>query len=139
MKYDDASWHFGGDYPSDLTQDNAYTHIGVFLTWALMNDLAGELHNEECPEDVEALKQRKMTGVEFLQKNCDGKFTDEDLNEVGNEFTSLIYDDYMEFYLDILDPQDECESVYHIANTWQNYDKVAAVITHLFEKTMNKR
>ncbi len=39
MKYDDASWHFGGDYPSDLPQENACTHTGVFLAWALKTKL----------------------------------------------------------------------------------------------------
>jgi len=29
-----------------------------------------------------------MTGAEFLNNNCDEKFTDDDLSEIGNLFAS---------------------------------------------------
>ena len=41
MKYDDASWHYGGDFPSELSSDAGATHIGMFVTWALLVDLGG--------------------------------------------------------------------------------------------------
>ena len=28
-KYDDASWHYGGDFPDDLPEENGATHIGM--------------------------------------------------------------------------------------------------------------
>jgi len=31
-KYDDASWHYGGEYPENISEENASTHIGMFLT-----------------------------------------------------------------------------------------------------------
>jgi hypothetical protein len=37
-KYDDASWHYGGDYPEDLPNENVATHIGMFLQWCIEND-----------------------------------------------------------------------------------------------------
>ncbi|WP_265102660.1 hypothetical protein [Acinetobacter sp. 'aerobic (ED)'] len=39
MKYDDASWHYGGDFPADLPQEAGATHIGMFLTWMLLQTL----------------------------------------------------------------------------------------------------
>ena len=38
-KYDDASWHYEGDYPEDLPTANAATHIGMFLAGVLKWDL----------------------------------------------------------------------------------------------------
>lgn len=135
MKYDDASWHFGGDYPGDLPQKNAYTHIGVFLAWALINGLAGELHTEEWPEEIEAVKTRTMTGAEFLAKHCDGKFTDEDLTDLGNAFCAEFYEnEYFERYINAADPEEIYETVYHIPDTWETYDKVALDITQAFSK-----
>lgn len=32
-KYDDVSWHYGGDFPKELTEKNASTHIGMFIGW----------------------------------------------------------------------------------------------------------
>ncbi|WZB61364.1 hypothetical protein WJ970_29215 [Achromobacter xylosoxidans] len=42
MKFDDASWHYEGDYPADLPESAAATHIGMFLAWALLHGMAGE-------------------------------------------------------------------------------------------------
>jgi hypothetical protein len=76
MKYDDASWHYGGDYPNDLPSEAAATHIGMFLAWAILRDLVGDLHIEESRESLERVRARQMTGREFLLKECDEKFTD---------------------------------------------------------------
>ncbi|MCP3898401.1 MAG: hypothetical protein GY707_01555 [Desulfobacteraceae bacterium] len=135
MKYDDASWHFSGDYPEDLPEKNAYTHIGMFLAWALLNGLAGELHIEEGAEEIEALKRRDITGADFLQKNCDGKLTDEDLNALGNNFAEWFYEnEYFSHYVEVADPEDKYETVYHIPDNSEIYDKVASMLTEQFEK-----
>lgn len=138
MKYDDASWHSGGDYPKELPPENACTHMGIFLAWALENGLAGELHIEEWPEEIAAVLNRTITGAEFLSKNCDGKFTNEDLNKLGNQFTCEFYEDnYFEIYVEVADPNDAYETVYHIPNTWKIYDKVAPHITYAFDQWKN--
>ena len=31
MKYDDASWHYGGDFPADLPQAAGATHIVMVI------------------------------------------------------------------------------------------------------------
>ena len=33
MKYDDASWHYGGNFPKGLSRKNGATHIAFFLVW----------------------------------------------------------------------------------------------------------
>jgi hypothetical protein len=55
MKYDDASWHYGGDFPKDLDDMAGATHIGMFVAWCLLNGLGGALHTEEFPEDLHGL------------------------------------------------------------------------------------
>jgi hypothetical protein len=96
-KYDDSSWHYGGTYPKDLPNKNAATHIGMFLTWCIDNDLISEFQIEEADEDIQSIKNRTMTGADFLIKNCDEKFTDEDLNDVGNKFATEYYNGGTEF------------------------------------------
>ncbi len=31
MKYDDASWHYGGEFPADSPDEFGGTHIGLSL------------------------------------------------------------------------------------------------------------
>jgi hypothetical protein len=92
MKYDDASWHYGGEFPAKLPTEAGATHIGMFVAWALLSGLGGEIHIEECPEDIESLRSRTLTPGGFMMRYCDGKFTDEDLNEEGNNFASAYFD-----------------------------------------------
>lgn len=39
MKYDDASWHVGGDFPKELPPEAGATHIGMFAAWCMLNGL----------------------------------------------------------------------------------------------------
>ena len=92
MKYDDASWHYGGDFPPESPQEHGGTHIGIFLRWCFLQGWAGELHTTDANDDVEAVIRGEMSGTDFLFKYCDGKFTDEDLTEEGNAFASSYFD-----------------------------------------------
>ena len=131
MKYDDASWHYGGDFPKDLPNEAGSTHIGIFLAWCHINDFAGELHLEEFPEDLEKIKKRDVTPGRYLEIACDEKFTDEDLNEEGNSFCQFYfsvgdgYGDYLEDY-EVL--SGELPSLYHVPDTWESFDKLSPLI-----------
>jgi hypothetical protein len=145
-KYDDASWHYGGDYPKDLPNENGATHIGMFIAWCINNDLVSDELKEDAKEEIDDVKSHKMTGGEFLIKVCDEKFTDYDLNEIGNEFASDYYEEdtkfgkkynsFLDDYSEIFDEKAEksgfeYESFYHVENTFENYD--------LIKKRIDKR
>ena len=134
MKYDDASWHYGGEFPADLPESAGATHTGMFLAWALLNGLAGELHLEDFSEDFESLKDRSVTPGEYFLRNCDGKFTDEDLNELGNRFASDYFNfkagSYLSDYEELLG--DGCETLYHIPDTWNTFDSLRPVLDRRF-------
>jgi hypothetical protein len=92
VKYDDASWHSGGDFPADLPPEAGATHIAMFVAWALLHGLAGDIHIREFPEPLARLRERKITPGHFFLEACDGKFTDEDLSELGNRFAEHYYE-----------------------------------------------
>ena len=144
MAYDRADWHYGGDYPEGLPPENGGTHIGMFLAWAIMNGLEGEFHRQESPASVAAVRARQMTGRQFLFKECDEKFWDEDLSDEGNAFAKYYYDGtegnasrYFEDYEAAL--VGDLPTLYHVEDNWQNYDKIAAVISRRFEEWKRRR
>lgn len=92
-KYDDASWHYGGDFPEGLPEKNGATHTGMFLNWCINNDLISDDLKEDGKEEIEKLKQREITGAEFIMDSCDGKFSEYDLNDLGNRFAKDYYAD----------------------------------------------
>lgn len=130
MKYDDASWHYGGDFPKGLPPEAGATHTGMFVAWALLSELAGALHIDEFPESLDALRRREVTPGQFLIQFCDEKFTDEDLSEEGNAFAQAYFDlekgAYLGDYEEALG--ESVESLYHVADTWENFDRLRPVL-----------
>ena len=130
MKYDDASWHYGGDFPKRLPNEAGATHTGMFVAWAMLSGLAGELHTMEFPQDLEALRSRKVTPGQFFLSACDGKFTDENLTDEGNAFAQVYFDfdrgRYLKDYDEIL--ARGLPSMYHVPDTWGSFDRLRPVL-----------
>lgn len=141
MSYDQAEWHSGGNYPDDLPAENGGTHIGMFLAWVIVNGMEGDELREYSSESLEAVRARRMTGREFLFKECDGKLCEWDLNEECNAFARYYYSApeciYLKDYAETLAA--DLPSVYHVQDTWENYEKIAAVITERFKDWKRKR
>ena len=134
MKYDDASWHSGGDFPEDLPPEAGATHTGMFIAWAFLSGLAGDLHKIDFPESLQRLKDRSITPGAFFLAMCDGKFTDEDLSVEGNAFAGDYFDfekgGYLKDYESTLGQgvRDGPHAFYYVADTWDNYDKLRPVL-----------
>lgn len=148
-KYDDASWHYGSDFPEELPIKNGATHTGMFLNWCINNDFISEEFKEDHEEDIQSLKRREITGAEFIIDFMDGKFSEYDLNETGNAFAHDYYKDDTDFgnrfssfaddYVNLFDTKAEendyeYETFYHIEDTYENYDLMKQVIDYRFEE-----
>jgi len=126
MKYDDASWHYGGDFPKELPIEAGATHTGMFVAWALLSGLAGNMHTDEFPENIGRLKSRTVTPGAFFLETCDGKFTDEDLSNEGNAFSQAYYDvdldvgDFLSDYAETFGNNASC--LYFVEDSWENFD-----------------
>lgn len=135
MKYDDASWHYGGDFPVTLPTDAGGTHIGMFVGWAVLNGLAGAIHLNDYADDLARLSQRRTTPGAWFMTSCDEKFVDEDLNEEGNRFAlayfadldgskaagGLYLDDYQQAF-------PRFETLYAVPDSWASFDTLAPII-----------
>lgn len=138
MKYDDASWHYDGDFPSDLPTEAGATHIAMFVAWCMMHDLSGPIHTEEFPDALSALKERRTTPGQFLINECDENFTDEDLTDEGNAFALAYFGpagdmrQYLTDYEETLGSREP--TLYHIKDSWENYEKLAPVIERRFSE-----
>ncbi len=125
---DRMDWHYGGDFPENLPQENGGTHIGMFLTWIIENDLISELHREDSQEAILKVINHQLTGRDFLIEQCDEKLWEDDLNEQGLLFTKHYYesDIYIQDYSELL--ATEVESIYEVENSWDNYQKLKPII-----------
>lgn len=121
-KYDNASWHHdaaNGDVSA------MHRHTGFYLAWLAHRELLAP----DLQENAEELLRHETTGSEFFQ-SIDGKFTSEDLSPSGNEFTKTYYLD--QFSADYEKFCGGKENLYQVADTWENYEKLAAIFDQRF-------
>ncbi len=136
MKYDDASWHYGGNFPAGLPMQAGATHIAMFVAWAVMNGLAGQYHIEDAADDLALLKGRVVTPTSWFIRACDEKFTHEDLNDEGNSFAASYYGNeeglhstsgsYLDDYCGAFP---NAESLYHVEDSWDSFDVLAPALS----------
>ena len=143
-KYDDASWHYSGDFPEDLTNRHAGIHIAFYLHWCIEKGfISSELKSQQS-DALDRLAAQKITALDFLFAHCDEKLLSEDLNAVGNAFTAAYYEDntpfaeeFSSYFYDYFDLFDELSmeqkgedliSVYHVENNLENYAQIKQVL-----------
>ncbi len=135
MKYDDASWHYGGDFPADLPQAAGATHIGLFLSWMLLNGHGSDLR----AAGMDQLRLRAQTPGAWFLDNCDEKLAAEDLSEEGNRFAAVYYlhdeeqveDGSPSYLLDYMGRFPE-HGAYQVPDNWESYDRLAPILAHRF-------
>src|ERR1039458_6977260 len=92
MSYDRADFDYSSD-AEPLPKGHAATHIGMFLAWAVLNELESDFHSQRSAELLARLRRREITGRQFFEAACSEKFSEKDLNEDGNAFAQQYYVD----------------------------------------------
>jgi len=129
MKYDDASWHLEGDFPDDLPDDAAFTHTGLYLAWSVLAGIGSEELHDDFEEELAKLGARSISPC-ALYKAMDGKLTDENLSDEGNDFTKTYFDldvgQYLKDYQELL--CNNISTMYHVADSWENYERLKPIL-----------
>jgi hypothetical protein len=129
---DRAEWHYRGDFPTDLPPEAGGTHIGMYLAWIIQRDLGSATLRKYARDSLQLLKARKITGRELLFTELEEKFFATLLTRVGREFTRDYYESgcYIDDYEEALGGS--FSTLYHVQDSWANYDKLAPVIDTRF-------
>jgi len=132
--YDKAKWHFGGEFPEELDNFQAYVHTGFYLTWIIENGLFDTNGDEHLKSEISKVKMKEMTGAEFFERNLDGVLMDDDLTETGNEFTYNYYEQgtFLDDYSKTLG--NDVPTLYHIQDNWENYKKIKLLLDKRFKR-----
>ncbi len=136
--YDIAKQRFLAHFPSILPIEQAYVHIGMFLGWMLENDLYSEEFEEEESLQILRFKQREIT-CSILSAMWDGYLDEELFSKKGNDFLQYYYQSgkYRQDYQNTL--VNGLNSMHQVADTWENYEKIAEVVSQKFKNWEKKQ
>lgn len=138
--FDKAKWHSDGEFPEDLDEKQAFVHTGLYLGWIIDTGLYSEEFADDLAGEILKFKARKMTGPDVYESN-DGVFIDDMVNAEGLEFTLSYFDfekgkylaDYEKLFTNNL------PSMYHVQDTWENYDRLKLKIDERFAAWRKKQ
>lgn len=134
MKYDDASWHSGGEgFPEDVPEEYGGVHIALFLKYCFIKGWAGDVHTSSQSKKVKQVIDGQLSATEFLFSECDGKLTDEDFNDEGNMFAQHAYDKAPAPYFDIL--SDFIEPLYGVSEDKVDFKKLSKALDKLYQSS----
>lgn len=138
--YDKAKYHYGGDYPDDLPDEQAFVHTGLYLGWIIDRDLYSEEFREGTADLIAAFKAREVTGPEVYEF-WDGCLIDTMLSAEGNAFSQDYFDfdrgKYLADYEELL--LGDLPTLYHVANTWEHYERLRERLDRRYAEWQRKR
>jgi hypothetical protein len=138
--FDKAKWHYEGQYPDDLDEDQAFVHTGLYLGWVIDTGLYSEEFGDDFAREIADFKVRKLTGPGVYQ-SADGVFMDDMLNPEGIAFTRKYFDfeggQYLADYEKLLAA--DLPSMYHVADTWENYNRLKPQLDKRLAEWRKKR
>jgi len=129
--YDSAKTHFLGNFPENLPIEQAYVHIGIYLGWVIDNELFSDYFEDEAEVQMIRFKRREISCT-ILSELWDGYLGYELFNKEGNMFSYYYYGGglYRRDYDEVL--VKELPSIYHVRDTWDNYDAMTSRINVRF-------
>ena len=104
----------------------AMVPMGLFLAWCTNLRLLDPSFEQAHERAVLRIRMQEAAGSELLVA-AGGDLTQAMFSAHGNEFIKRYYPDYLEDYKRVFDVTDE--SLCTVKETWDNYAKLAAVIT----------
>ena len=134
--YDNAKNHFLGNFPDSLPIEQAYIHIGIYLGWIIENNLYSEYFEDEAETEIYRIKRKELSCA-ILSEIWDGYLGYELFSEEGNLFTYYYYGGglYRKDYE--LTVCQNLPSIYHVKDTWENYDLMNTQITKRYKEWKN--
>ncbi|GMK38209.1 hypothetical protein PCCS19_12630 [Paenibacillus sp. CCS19] len=137
--HDKAKYHINEHFPEELSPFQAHVHTGMFLGWIIDHQLYSKSFERDGADEIIKFHKRELTGSQIYEL-YDGVFDSDMLSSEGHAFAMAYFDfdngSYLNDYCD--EVFTDLKSVFHVEDTWDNYDKLKEVIDRRYSEWINK-
>lgn len=141
--FDKAKWHVNDEFPQELDSHQSYVHTGLYVAWLLEKDLLDPDFKSEHAVEVSEFLSRKTHPSDFYKYHFDGIFMSEGWMPDAVNFSKSYFDiqkgDYLVDYENILNSDRKLPSLFHVIDSWENYDKIKPIIDRRFDRWKSKK
>lgn len=95
MSYDQGYWHTDECSKQGLPEENAATHIAVYVLWCIKRNFLSDEIEQLDPEALRQVRGGQLSAAQYFENSMDWKFGEWCLNDAGNQFTLAYYDNYL--------------------------------------------
>jgi len=124
--FDDASHHYGGNWPPGLPRSQAYVHTGLFLGWIVGAGLCSERFSTDHAADLKTFRSGGISGPALFER-IGGILSSDMLSDEGAAFASEYFDleqgAYLDDYGHLL--ADRQPTAYHVPDTAESARRIS--------------
>lgn len=134
-KYDDASWHYGGNFPANLPMEASMTHMAMYWTWAVLSGLCA---SDKLRKKIEhEFKTRHASPCTCFSQLNGEKLTSAGLSKEGASFSKIYYE--KNFYVDYANTVAKNIEIYEVPDSWETFSSLAPVLNIRFSEWKNAK
>jgi hypothetical protein len=123
MTYDKAKYHLEGDFPSELPDEQAYLHEGMFLKWLCKNALLSDQFREDFQDEISRVERGELQCAPFFRL-VGGVLADDMLAEEVIPFMDFYYGEQKRYYVDYASVFYDHSTLYHVNDNADNFQRM---------------
>lgn len=127
--YEKAKWSAHSCAEEGVPESRAFVYGGMLFGWLARRSLLSAEYNDESL--VSKIVEKKITGPQLFETH-DGVLSSELVNSEGTKFLDFYLRKYSKDFQKCFSVSEE--SIHHVADTWENFEKLSLLLDSRFEK-----
>ena len=135
VEYDKLEWHVEGVFPKGTPPEQGFVHIGMFLTWLILNGLVDLdwAESNGLLDEVEAVAARRQTAC-ALRGAIGGTLSSDELAPEGRAFTAADYTPPFGYGEDWRRAFGRAADRYAVPDGWATYEAIAPALDRSYRE-----
>lgn len=129
---DNVRDYFGTEFPDEVSLDQAYLHMGIFMGWVIKNDLYSDDYEDEYGSQIIHFVNNEISPI-ILAESLDGIIEYSLFKEILKPFVRHYYvsGQYLKDYKETLSVN--LDSMFHVQDNRDNFNQMKIIISNRYK------